>query len=171
MTCWALAFVCTFDNYADAYPLGAHASPGLEGPTGNPGEMTRRAVRFLALDHGHEFPGVNVASNGALVLVSEVEPQNLRFLLRAGKARMHGQDHCSMPIDPRAAYRVALDWLPERCPGVDLSALREALGETSASAEEFRDRLTPEELAEEGAILDASLATIGIRRLPGGRVN
>lgn len=172
MACWALSFVGTFERYEDSYPLEAYATEGLEGPTRNPGEMTRRAIRYLALDQGYEFAGLTVSkTTGGIELQSEVEPRNLVFLLRMTKHRLHGASHAAMPIDPRVAYRTALLWLPEHCPGVDLSALEEALAETDAAAGEWKDRLSPEELLEEEEILDASLAAVGIERVPKGAVH
>lgn len=166
LTCWALAYTSMFEDYEDAYPLDRYASIGLEGTTNAFGEHLRRAVRYLHFEHGLDFEGLEVQIGGNIEMASEVEPRNAIFLLRAMKNRMNGVEHAAMPIHPVAALEVALSWLPERAPGMDLGPLREALHETERSVEEWKNTMTPEQYEVEEEALDASLKIWGVERRP-----
>jgi hypothetical protein len=60
---WTVQFLWDAEHYADAFPLERFASPGTPAWTDALGERFLRAVRFLALECGHEFHNLECDRN------------------------------------------------------------------------------------------------------------
>lgn len=86
--CYAVQFLDDFEEYADAFDLDRFATPGAEGPAEHYEESFRRAIRFLALEHGFPFREVKVQETGEIYAEEVVEEGNLHYfnLLALGKA-------------------------------------------------------------------------------------
>jgi hypothetical protein len=57
---WCVQFLWDAEHYMDAFPLERYASPGKPAWTDALGERFLRAIRFLALECGHEFWNLEV---------------------------------------------------------------------------------------------------------------
>lgn len=67
--CWAFAFIESQgrEDYGGALGLDRYATPGQEGQTDSWLEEVKRAIRWLAFEHGYEFGAVTPYENGSIV--------------------------------------------------------------------------------------------------------
>jgi len=69
---WKLCYAAAFiehqgqSDYGGALGLDRYATPGLEGRTDDWSEEFRRAIRWLAMEHGFEFQTLRVGENGSI---------------------------------------------------------------------------------------------------------
>ena len=79
--CYAVQFLDDFEEYADAYDLDRYATPGEEGAPDSYEESFRRAIRFLAIEHGYEFEAVKPQEDGSIYAESPVETRNAMYAI------------------------------------------------------------------------------------------
>lgn len=86
--CYAVQFLNDWDEYANPFSLERFATPGLEGVDEHYEESFRRAIRFLALEHGFKFKALHPQEDGAIYSEEPVEPRNRVYinLLQSGGA-------------------------------------------------------------------------------------
>lgn len=78
--CYAVQFLNDFDEYADPFSLERFATPGLEGMADHYEESFRRAIRFLALEHGFEFKALRPQEDGSIYADEPVETRNRVYI-------------------------------------------------------------------------------------------
>jgi hypothetical protein len=86
--CYAVQFLDDFEEYADAFDLDRFATPGEEGDPDTYEESFRRAIRFLALEHGFEFKALRPREDGSIYAEEPIEARNRVYvsLLQTGGA-------------------------------------------------------------------------------------
>lgn len=126
-----VVMAATSDESLDCYPLTRHATPGAPSRTLDWSELSLRAIRHLALDHGYRFTALTPHAGGSVTAASPIEPRNYLYvtLLKAG-----GFPDFDVLL-PRA-----LEWAREHVPSLPLEPLRSLLADITAELSR-RERL------------------------------
>lgn len=151
--CWAIRCTLGFESFDDAYPLADFASPGHSEEAETYEEQVRRAIRFLALDHGFAFEGLSVHEDGRIQGVP-VEPRNIAYVQAIATGEMP---------NPLRACQVAVQVLEDRCPSVSTSPIRQ-LAQEIEEAIEAAPPPDPESWAEWERSKEAALNALGLSR-------
>lgn len=134
--CYAITFCTVSTEYRGCYPIGQYCSD-----TSDWTDLTRGAIRFLALDCGYLFSGLTVDLDQTIHGERALEPGNMISVMqgRAGK----------LPISPLAAIKNTLQWVEGRIPGLDLEPMRGVLADIVESLRVVREEVGEEVLREE----------------------
>lgn len=151
---FAVSFLADSEDYGGFFELGAYATPGASDTMWE--ETFRRVIRWLHFEHGFDFAGLMPRPDGRILADKPICIPNFHFweMLKLGQ----------LP-DPVSAIRVALEVLPERCPGFDLEVLRGALADIEDAAARVRGP-EPGEMDQADAFADLALSAVGIKRTP-----
>lgn len=160
-TCWALRMTQGFESFDDAYPLDSYPSPGSPDIADSYEEQMRRAIRFLALDHGFEFSGVTCYDDGRMDCV-EVEPRNAVYVRSIQLYLMSDGAVGAMP-HPLKAIEVAIETLEEHAPSVSIAPLQQLARELDQAVEATPEP-EPEAYAEYQKDIAEGLAAIGVKQ-------
>lgn len=152
-TCWALRATLGFESFDDAYPLDEFPTPGHPPEAETYEEQVRRAIRFLALDHGFAFEGLAVHEDGRIEGVP-VEPRNLAYVQAIAVGHLP---------NPLHACDVAVRVLEERCPSVSTAPLQQLRQEIDQAVEQAPPP-DPESWAEYERAREAGLRALGLTR-------
>lgn len=156
--CWALRMTLGFESYEDAYPLGDYRTPGTPDEAETYEEEVRRSIRFLALEHGYPFVGIE-AHDDATLYCRPIEPRNMAY------ARAIALGHFPHPY---RAIDTALAELERHCPGLSVDPLLQLRRELKITVDSLPEP-DPGSVTEYEADKAAALAAIGIELRPRGR--
>lgn len=155
--CWALRMTLAFEDFDDAYPLDAYATPGTEGSAETYDEQIKRAIRYLAIEHGFPFQGLRAFEDGRIeVGVPPIQPENLVY------ARGIALGNFPHPIH---AARTAIRLIEEHDMALSTDPLRQLIKELN-QAVEMAPEPDPEEYAEYENLKTKALRAIGLERKP-----
>lgn len=155
--CWALRMTLAFEDFDDAYPLDAYATPGTEGSAETYDEQMKRAIRFLAIEHGFPFRGLRAHEDGRIeVGVPPVQPENIVY------ARGIALGNFPHPIQ---AAKTAIRMIEEHGLPLSIDPLHQLIRELNRAIELAPDP-DPEEHAEYENLKSKALAAIGLERKP-----
>lgn len=157
--CWALRMTLGFESFDDAYPLDSHPSPGAPDIADTYDEQMKRAIRFLALDHGFNFAGLTVHEDGS-IHGGMIEPRNMTYVRNIALYVRTGGELGVMP-HPISAAKTAIRILEEQCPALSTEPLHQLIRELELAIDEMPDP-EPEAEAEIAREKNAALATIGM---------
>lgn len=158
---WAIRMTLGFESFDDAYPLDAYPSPGAPEFAETYEEQVRRAIRFLALEHGFAFQGLEVHDDGRIE-GRMIEPRNAVYVRSIALYSATAGAAGAMPHPIRAA-ETAIRILEERCPRLSLDPLHQLIRELDAAVDEAPDP-DPEEVAAIEKIRNKALAAVGVSR-------
>jgi hypothetical protein len=135
--CFVIGFLENAQGFGGAYPTEKYASPGAEGRTSYWIELFRRAIRYLALDCGFTFTGLQVQRDGS-ILAKPVEPRNrvYQVLFDAG----------DIP-DLEGALRDSIVFAEREITGFHVEPLREALAKVEADIKALPKGIDREKMA------------------------
>lgn len=153
--CWALRMTLGFESYEDAYPLADYRSPGTPTEADTYEEEVRRAIRFLALEHGYEFQGISAFDDGQLEC-RPIEPRNIVYV------RAIALGHFP---NPYRAIDTAVALLEASCPKVSVDPLLQLRRELRMAVDSLPEP-DLEALAEYENDRKGALAAIGVEERP-----
>lgn len=156
--CYALQFLNDWEEYADAFSIDRFATPGTEGRPENYEESFRRAIRFLALEHGYEFSSLKCLDSGE-IYGEPIEERNLLYvnLLATGGSP-----------DIPGCLRELLAKAPA---SVNSEPIREAIEEVEKVARHI-EKTTPRDVTEKRLkAREEALSSWGVDVIGGGMVH
>ena len=155
--CWALRMTLAFEDFDDAYPLDAYATPGSPDIAETYDEQMKRAIRFLAIEHGFPFQGLRAHEDGRIeVGVPPVQPENIAY------ARGIAMGNFPHPIQ---AAKTAIRLIEEHGLSLSPDPLHQLIRELHQAVDLAPDP-DPEEHAEIENLKAKALASIGLERKP-----
>jgi hypothetical protein len=152
--CFALAWVSDSADYRGCYPLDndSYRTPGsLPGKAEFWEESIRRAIRYLAFEHGYVFEAVRPRQDGRIDGREPITPENRFYRLQLADG---GLPHILSALEEAARH------LEERCPGFDLEPLLAAAADVRQSLAGIK--IDPEKEALREQLRRSAFASLGI---------
>lgn len=154
--CFALIWVNDSLDYKDAYPLDSESyrTPGT--PAGKAEyweESFRRAIRYLAFEHGYEFEAVRPHRDGRIDGRYPITPENKLYSVVLADGGLPHLSRC---------LREAADHLEERCPGLDVEPLEAAAADIVLSLQQIK--IDPEKEALRERFREGVFNSLGLVR-------
>lgn len=158
---WKLVFSLAFlveEDFAD-YPIHRYATPGTEDiKDWSWEELFRRTIRYLALECGMQFDGLDVYRDGRIIAGGSICDGNVVYV------RMLAQG--SLPPSLELCFQTAVQVAEERGLSLNLDPLNDAIEKVRRDCRWVDAHTNPEAVAETFGLRDAALAEIGVQRLP-----
>ncbi len=152
--CFALAWVSDAADYRGVYPLD---SDNYRTPGSPPGkaefweESIRRAIRYLAFEHGYVFEAVRPHRDGRIDGKEPITPENKLYRIQLADG---GLPHIL------SALEEAVVLLEQRCPGFEVEPLLAAAADVRATLGSVR--INPEEETLRERLRRSAFASLGL---------
>jgi hypothetical protein len=152
--CFALVWVAGSADYRGVYPLDddSYRTPGTApGKAEYWEESFRRAIRYLAFEHGYIFEAVRPHQDGRIDGREPITPENRTYRLTLADG---GLPHLLSALEEAARH------LEEECPSFDLEPLLAAAADVRQSLQGVK--IDPEKEALREHLRRSAFASLGI---------